>query len=254
LFLLAKEYSKYNEIAVYETTQLYGKLGKYRFLQFSDNAVQGAIDLKRPKRIVLEYPRAIVHLMECNAPAFRDVFMIGHGVGTIAGHYPDKRFTIAEIDEKVVELSRRYFQYTGNNVVIGDGRELLMEQPSGSLDYIVLDAFTPKGTPLHLTSAGFFRLAEQKLYSRGALLMNLTGKGGSDRLINAIHSTLGTVFAFTKAFVLHGKGQAEPGQRNMILIGSKRPIRFQAADMAGFVEVELEEGHTIMDNDPRFAD
>jgi spermidine synthase len=62
LHLLAKESSPFNEIEVYDTTQLYGEMGKFRFLQFSDHAVQGAIDLKNPKRIVLEYPRAIVHL------------------------------------------------------------------------------------------------------------------------------------------------------------------------------------------------
>ncbi|MBE1445184.1 hypothetical protein GGC63_004652 [Paenibacillus sp. OAS669] len=64
--LLLRETSDYSEVSVYETTQLYGVNGKFRCLQFSDHAVQGAMDLKDPKRIVLEYPRAIIHLMEAN--------------------------------------------------------------------------------------------------------------------------------------------------------------------------------------------
>lgn len=97
-----------HEISVYESTQLYGEIGKFRFLQFSDHAVQGAIDLNDPQRIVLEYPRAIIHLMNINEPLFNNVFVIGHGIGTIAGHFSNKRFSVAEIDEKVVELSRSF--------------------------------------------------------------------------------------------------------------------------------------------------
>jgi spermidine synthase len=40
--------------------------------------------------------------MECNDLAFENVFVIGHGIGTISRHYPEKWFKVAEIDEKVV--------------------------------------------------------------------------------------------------------------------------------------------------------
>ncbi|WP_438351166.1 hypothetical protein ACP8HI_11270 [Paenibacillus sp. FA6] len=81
---LAKALSLYQEITVYEAAQLYGKIGKFRFLQFSDDAVQGAIDLKDPKRIVLEYPRAIIHLMECNYTSFERAFIIEYGIGKLS--------------------------------------------------------------------------------------------------------------------------------------------------------------------------
>lgn len=130
------------EITVYDANHLYGEIGKYRLLQFSDDAVQGAIDLKNPKRIVLEYPRAMIHLMESNDPSFKNMFIIGHGIGTIAGHYSDRQVMVAEIDEKVVELSREYFNYRNDNVVIGDGRQILSKVEAASLDYIIVDAFT----------------------------------------------------------------------------------------------------------------
>lgn len=245
MHLLAKETTLYNQIAVYDTTQLYGELGKFRFLQFSDDAVQGAMDLKEPKRIVLEYPRAIIHLMECNNPSFDDVFIIGHGIGTIAGRYPDKRFTVAEIDEKVVELSRQYFNYRGDNVRIGDGRLLLEQTDRRSLDYVIVDAFTKKGTPLHLTSSEFFRLAKEKLTPRGSVILNLMGKPRNDKLINAIHTTVREHYVYSKAFCLPGTDEADI--RNIIVIAGDQEIHVHTREMAGFQEIELGPGYVIVD-------
>ncbi|NOU97740.1 spermidine synthase [Paenibacillus sp. LMG 31456] len=240
----------FNEIAVYDTNQLYGEMGKYRFLQFSDDAMQGAIDLKDLSRIVLEYPRAIIHLMEYNNPSFENLFIIGHGIGTIASHYPDRGVTVAEIDEKVVELSKLFFKYRKDNVIVGDGRQILMNEESNSYDYIILDAFNKKGTPLHLTTTEFFEMTREKLNSRGAVIMNLMGKIKNDKLIDAIHSTFRETYVYSKAFSLPGADESDI--RNIIVIGSNRTIEFQAREMAGFLEIELGQGHIIVDSDPQF--
>jgi spermidine synthase len=235
-----------HEITVYDTTELYGEKGKFRVLQFSNEAIQGALDLNHPKRIVFEYPRAMVHLMEFNEPFFEDVFVIGHGIGTIAGHFPEKRFKVAELDAEVVELSKRCFGYNRDNVIVGDGRSILEGEEPHAYDYIILDAFTENGTPRHLTSSEFFKLTRSKLNSRGAMLMNLIGKGDNDGLINAIHTTLGEEYAYIKSFSLPSEGPA-PGIQNIIIIGRNIPIRFQARHMAGFKEIQLGQGHIILD-------
>ncbi|WP_187768162.1 spermidine synthase [Paenibacillus sp. PL91] len=245
LHRLAKEFSMSQEISVYDANHLYGEIGKYRFLQFSDDAVQGAIDLKDTKRIVLEYPRAIIHLMEYNDPSFERLFMIGHGIGTIAGHYSDKQVTVAEIDEKVVELSRQFFDYRRDNVVIGDGRLILSREEPDSFDYIVLDAFTKEGTPFHLTTMEFFKMAHEKLNARGSIIMNLMGKAKNDKLMNAIYTTLKETFAYAKAFSLPGKDVSDI--RNIIVVGSNKAIDFQMRAMAGFIEIELDPGHVMKD-------
>ncbi|MCS7463804.1 fused MFS/spermidine synthase [Paenibacillus doosanensis] len=245
MHLIAKEVSPYNEITVYECSQLYGEKGKYRVLQFSGDAIQGAMDLKRPERIVLEYPRAIIHLMEYNNSSFEDVFMIGHGIGTIAGHFPDKRFTVAEIDEKVVDISRKYFGYRADHAMIGDGRQLLAETPVPALDYIILDAFTKSGTPHHLTTLEFFELTKRKLSDRGAVMINLAGKIRNDRRVNAIHSTLRKVYTYTRVFFL--RGDNENDVCNLIVTGSSASLGFQPEEMAGFAEIELEEGYMVLD-------
>jgi len=234
-----------HNITVYDTSELYGERGRFRVLAFADGAVQGAIDLDDPERIVFEYPRAIIHLMEANNPSFRDAFVIGHGIGTIAGWYADRRFKTAELDGEVAAVSRRFFGYRGGDVFIGDGRTLLEKEPDDAYDYVIVDAFTERGVPGQLCSQPFFRLAAAKLGGDGSIVLNLFGRGGSDPLVCAICTTLGTQFAFTRAFALPRQGAADIS--NIILMGSPRPIVFQKRRMAGFAELSLQEGYVLTD-------
>jgi spermidine synthase len=247
LFSLFKELSNHHEISVYDTTELFGEKGKFRVLQFSIKAIQGAIDLNKPERIVFEYPRAIIHLMEFNNPYFEDVFVIGHGIGTIAGQFPEKRFKIAELDDKVLELSKQYFGYDKDNVIVGDGRHILESEKPHTYDYIIVDAFTYRGTPRHLTSKEFFRITRKKLNSHGSIIMNLIGRGDNDKLVNAILTTLREEYVYTKAFSLPSVGVTDV--KNIIIIGRNKPIGAQARSMAGFTEIELGIGHIIRDTD-----
>ncbi|MEK3731863.1 fused MFS/spermidine synthase [Paenibacillus sp. FSL M8-0334] len=242
--ILLHDISDVRELKVYDTAELYGVKGRYRVLEFSDQAVQGAMDLDDPARIVLEYPRAIIHLMDANHPDFEAAFLIGHGIGTIVRHYAGRRMTAAEVDPRVAELACTYFGSEAESVRIGDGRELLEWEAADTLDYMIVDAFTKEGTPRHLVSAEFFKMASEKLHDQGAVIMNLIGRGTKDPYIRAIHTTLQTVFAYTKAFFLSDR---RTDMQNIILIGAAHPIRYQERHMAGFREAGLDEGYIITD-------
>ncbi|KRE99863.1 spermidine synthase [Paenibacillus sp. Soil766] len=243
--VLYKELTAHHDISIYDTDTFSDEKGIFRILEFSNQAMQGAMDLERPDRILFEYPRAMIHLMQVNSPSFERVFLIGHGIGTIASHLKEKRFTVAELDEHVVALSRRYFGYNQDNVHIGDGRQLLTNEPPDTYDYILVDAFTEKGTPLPLTSLTFFQIVQEKLDAEGAILLNLTGKGAHDPLLTAIHTTLSEVFNYVKAYALPSEGRRD--LQNMILMGQNKPITCQMRHMAGFVEIEPGYGHILMD-------
>ncbi|MDU0200776.1 MULTISPECIES: fused MFS/spermidine synthase [Paenibacillus] len=243
--LLFKTSSPNHEISVYDTTELYGEKGRFRVLEFSNSAIQGAMDLNDPTRILFEYPRAIIHLIENNIPSLEKTFIIGHGIGTIAGYFSEKQCSVVEIDQTVVELSKKFFGYGGDNVRIGDGRQILANEKQHVYDAIVLDAFTEKGTPTHLISKQFFEICKEKLDPSGLIVMNLFGKGENDQLVNAIHSTLNEEFAYIKAFSLPSEDIADI--QNFLLVGSQVPIRFQTRHMAGFTQIELGQGYIIQD-------
>ncbi|WP_127578897.1 spermidine synthase [Paenibacillus koleovorans] len=233
------------KVTVFDTEELYGERGKFRVLAFADEAVQGAMDLNQPSRIVLEYPQAIIHLMEMNNPDFEDLFIIGHGIGTIAGHFKQKRCRTAELSQEVVELSEKWFGAETGHVIIGDGRAVLEQENPSSQDYIVLDAFNERGTPTHLLSLEFFHLAQEKLTSEGTILLNVTGKPNNDPWLQAVFTTLSQVFPYTRGFVLPSSDQT--AACNLVLVGSNVPIRWQQRHMAGFEPTQLEQGYIIRD-------
>ncbi|WP_135556809.1 spermidine synthase [Paenibacillus cymbidii] len=246
----------HRDIAVYDTNELFGQKGRFRVLQFSGDAVQGAVDLDDPARIVLEYPRAIVHLMELNRPAFETAFMIGLGVGTIARHFAGKRMIVAELDGRVVDLCRTHFGLdfdfddAADRVIVGDGRAVLAEQRAHSFDYVIVDAFTEQGTPRRLLSAAFFALAREKLHPRGMVVLNLIGRGHRDPLIGAAFATLRGAFAHAGAWALAADGASgRSGVHNVLLAGSDRPIDFRPRQMAGFQPFVPAQGHVIADRD-----
>ncbi|WP_308637916.1 spermidine synthase [Paenibacillus silvisoli] len=244
--ILFREAGEQNEIIVYDTDEYGGSRGRFRILQFSDQAMQGAMDLEQPERILFEYPQAMLHLMASgDGGSAGSVFLIGHGIGTIARHCAGRRVKVAELDAQVVELSNKFFGYCGPDVVVGDGRALLAEEAAGSYDFILLDAFSDKGTPRHLTSRGFFELAASKLEDTGTILVNLMGKSENDAHIAAIHTTLRQAFPNVKAFALPAAHAAD--RRNYILAGSFVAIPYQTKKMAGFTEIELGHGYIIED-------
>lgn len=236
--------SEYNEISVVETGQLFGETGRFRCLKFADDAVQGAIDLRRPERVALAYQRAVVGLMERSGASFRRAFVIGHGTGAIAKRFSDRDVVTAELDPMVVELSRTYFGYDRNNVKIGDGRELLSREEDGAFDFVVVDAFTSEGTPRPMTTPSFFEMAAGKLRDDGALIFNLFGKTRGDRRAGAAYAALRETFPFAAAFGDAGRPGAEG---NLLLVGSRREIPLREQAVAGFAPVDLEPGFPLRD-------
>ncbi|MNW30592.1 spermidine synthase [compost metagenome] len=233
------------ELRVTELEELYGERGRFRVLQFGDGAIQGAQDLEQPDRVVLEYPRAIIHLMEHNLSHFDRAFVIGHGIGTIGGYFSDRRIITAELDERIRDISQTYFNCHVQDVRLGDGRELLAEEQPDSLDYIIVDAFSDSITPPHLVSSKFFELTANRLNPEGTVLLNLIGSP-TDRWIHAVHSTLELHYLYTRTFILQPEHVRE--HTNIIMVGRQRPIAYQARHMAGFQYFLPPQGHIIQDD------
>ncbi|MEK0313378.1 spermidine synthase [Cohnella sp. 56] len=244
MHLLTSERSPFNTLRVCDTTELYGELGKFRVLQFADGAVQGAIDLRAPSRVVLPYQRAMIRLMDTIRPSFDRAFVIGHGAGTLARHYRDRRIDVAELDERVVALSREYFGYMQDNVAVGDGRALLAQAGAGSLDYIVVDAFTSEGTPPHLATLEFYEMAGGKLRTGGAMLINVIGRGRGDKRVASMLATLEAAFASTTALA-HRTQDREDGA-NLILVAGAGGIA-DASLPPDFEPIRLERGYVLHD-------
>jgi hypothetical protein len=116
-------------------------------------------------------------------PAAR-IGAVGLGTGTLACYAaPGQRWRFFEIDPTVVRIARDSGRFTflrrclpDADIVLGDARLRLAEQPAQSLDILVLDAFSSDSIPIHLMTAEAFATYGRALAPRGLLAVHISNR------------------------------------------------------------------------------
>lgn len=172
-----------------------------RFLQFN-NYIEGAIDLNPPYETRVSYTNAF-ELARLFKPELKNILIIGGGGGIGARKFvsDDARLIVdlVEIDQQVVELSRKYFHLEPSDrlrIHVEDGRSFI-RRATTKYDLVVLDAFTIGGQiPFHLTTREFFNEIKQVLSPDGVVLANINGtmRGRRSRILRSEYKTVATVF------------------------------------------------------------
>ena len=127
------------------------------------------------------------------------VALVGLAGGTVARQFTaiDGPIPIdgVEIDPKLVEVGRRYFDMTEPNlhVTVADGR-YWMATEAGSYDVILVDAYRQPYIPFYLTTREFFESAKAHLAPDGVLAINVGRTPTDTRLVDALSGTLNAVF------------------------------------------------------------
>lgn len=125
--------------------------------------------------------QAMRALPDFYGPAAR-VGVVGLGTGTLACYArPGQSWRFYEIDPAVVKLARGPFRFLeqclpGANVILGDARLRLAEAGPGSLDLLVLDAFSSDAVPMHLMTLEAFRTYERVVAPNGMLLVHISNR------------------------------------------------------------------------------
>ncbi|HET9590410.1 MAG TPA: fused MFS/spermidine synthase [Anaerolineales bacterium] len=148
------------------------------------------------------------------------VAIVGLAAGTTARQmtavYGDIPIDGFEIDPKIVEVGREYFDMTmpNLNVYIGDGR-LGLEQSPYTYDIIAVDAYRPPYIPPHMTTQEFFQIVHTHLTDDGVLAINTASVPGDRRLINGLATTMGTIFPSVYTMDI-------PGTLNTMIFATKQ--------------------------------
>lgn len=112
------------------------------------------------------------------------IAFVGLGVGTVASYgQPGQTMTFFEIDP-VVEATAtnpKYFTFLRDskakvNIVLGDARLTLADQPDSRFGLIVLDAFSSDAIPVHLLTEEAFRLYLSKLDPHGIIAVHISNR------------------------------------------------------------------------------
>lgn len=221
---------KATENMIYETESSYNYIqvleyDDTRFLRLNEG--QGIHSIYHPTQLNYYGPWSQV----LAAPFFNDypkrldtiesMAIVGLAAGTTARQatmvYEDIQIDGFEIDPKIVDLGREYFDMNQPNleVFVQDGRWGLMHS-NKSYDIISIDAYRPPYIPWHMTTLEFFQIVHDHLKEDGVMVINI-GRSPLDRtLVNDLGTTIGQVFP--TLFVMD-----VPDSFNTILFATKRP-------------------------------
>lgn len=160
-----------------------------RYLHFGSEWVQGAMRIRRPVDLELEYTREMMFGLllqdgyHRNSPWPRKVLIIGLGAGSLAKFcywkLPQASVTAVEIDAGVWSVARQMFKLPENDrrlcVQIADGAEF-MAGPGTKYDYILVDGYDADARVGLLDSLPFYQTCWARLNEGGIVTANLFGR------------------------------------------------------------------------------
>lgn len=132
-----------------------------------------------------------------------NILILGMGTGTYATqcrkYFGDMSIEGVEIDEKITDLSRKYFSLPDDvKVTTYDGRAYLQAMDE-KYDVIMVDAYQDITIPFQMSSVEFFTMVKEHLNEDGVMVVNMNMRGSGEGNINqylsdTIASVFGTVY------------------------------------------------------------
>jgi spermidine synthase len=178
------------------------------------------------------------------------VGVVGLGVGEIATYAEGgQQWTFFELDPLVEHVAKTYFTYLRDaavtpGVVIGDARQTLAAIPPGSLDVLVLDAFTSDAIPVHLLTREAVAEYSNRLGADGLIAVHV-----SNRFVNLARLLAGVAIADR----LCGVEQVDAAAGSPVKGLSRRPSHWVvlAASCKTLLPLTLDRRWTRLDTDLR---
>ncbi|MEM2138451.1 MAG: fused MFS/spermidine synthase, partial [Candidatus Anstonellaceae archaeon] len=155
------------------------------------------------------YHEALVHPALFTHPAPKNVLIIGGGDGgalrEVLKH--DVNATLVELDERVIEVSKQYFDFSKGafensraEVIIGDGRSFL-KNTGRKFDVIIMDLSDPDNEKVAmLYTKEFYEIAASRLAENGIIVTQAESPFYYPKAYASIAKTMAGVFAKTHPY------------------------------------------------------
>lgn len=158
-----------------------------------------------------------------------DVLILGMGTGTYATqckkYFGDMNMEGVEIDEKITDLSRKYFLLPNNvNITTYDGRAFLQAKQK-KYDVIMVDAYQDITSPFQMSSVEFFTMVKEHLTEKGVMVVNMNMRGTGEGNINEyLSDTISSVLEPYRSAAenLNASSGRKVGSGSRVLYGQRR--------------------------------
>ena len=212
LFVLCCIFGASDSFAFWESDLAYEGESVYNYLQVKENEKNVILStnvLFGVQSILIkdegltgmyyDYAMAAPLMTGKDDPAECNTLILGMGTGTYAhqcrAYFGDMPVEGVEIDEKITDLARTYFELPEDvSVTTYDGRAYL-NAIDGKYDVIMVDAYQDITIPFQMSSVEFFTLVKEHLTKDGVMVVNMNMRGSGEDSINAyLSDTIGSVF------------------------------------------------------------
>lgn len=153
-----------------------------RSLHFGSEWVQGAMRIRDPLHLELEYTRHLMAALLLFDPLPASTLQIGLGAGSISKFLlhvlPEARHTVVEFDRRIPAFARAHFALPAPpqlRVVIDEGAAWLARSREQQA-LIVVDAFDERARDDSTRGTAFYRDALSRLSPGGVLAVNVFGR------------------------------------------------------------------------------
>lgn len=190
----------YQKRTPFQTIYIYDK-GPIRYMRFSSESWQGALDMRNRDKILFPYQRFFL-AFQAWLPNVRSFLSLGVGSGTamrtIRRHYPTARITGVDLDAGVLEAAVKYFDCPADDqtaLYAMHGRAFL-DSAEETYDLVFLDAFDAYSIPHSMRTVESFAAIRNVLEEKGLLVVNVIGtvKGSHSAPFRSIYKTIRQVF------------------------------------------------------------
>ncbi len=200
---------------IHKATSFYGELKVLESSTHRTLLIDGIIQSGDDLRLGQASPPYVFDtgsLISRYCPAAQSALVIGLGGGNLAHLLLKKNLTVevAEIDRKVVDVAKRFFNIDPRQVkiTIEDGRRYL-RQTDKKYDVVVLNAFSGESFPSHMLTQECFGLVKKILNPQGVVLLNFVGyvQGPHRQSTAALYATIKSEFTWCRVFFREPKSR-----------------------------------------------
>lgn len=192
-----------------------------------------------------------------------ETLVLGMGTGTYAkeskSFFSGNHITGVEIDQKIVDLSRKYFDLSPQeaDIFVNDGRTFLTGRDAKKYDLIMVDAYHDITIPFHMSTREFFAQVKEHLNPGGVLLMNINIRSNkandiADYLTQTVKSEMKKVYRCsvqgstnTIVFASDDEKCLDSYKANISRIAQDHPLAAIAGNVSGNLQ-EVRESKLVL--------
>ncbi|MCL6548946.1 MAG: polyamine aminopropyltransferase [Alicyclobacillus sp.] len=200
------------------TKTLHSEQTRYQGLDVVETAEYGRMLVLDGCIMTTDYDEFVYHEMLAHValhthPQPKSVLVVGGGDGgvirEVLKHPSVERAVLAEIDDRVIEASKRFFPQISSgfgdprvDVQVTDGIQYVADHP-GEFDVILVDSTDPVGPAVGLFSREFYRSVHRALREDGVFAAQTESPFVNRELIRRVFSDVRSVFAQTHLYLAY---------------------------------------------------